>query len=690
MVKLVLRVFGTIVALCALVADSKDGKVAAQVKNPWLEQEPNEPTLAVYEDEDAASAAQRTAAERGMYESEPIIMIAKAWKAELQDIEDFTIPKGLILMTGGKYMKRAEEFIKEKKFAAAVADCLRALMRPGLDPTATEPMTKRLDYVLLRMQRIKEMAEEEARGQEEKYAVHIAETDALAKEWEVILAEDGQLWREIDNSSAFSQPAKVPKEKGKEVAGVDLNMKSSGGEKSLRAKVHEGEDGSHSAFHFCAANGIHDVEEVSKISGYLTQDMQKNNYEAPQHLQMQSAADHLKQGQSLQEEFELGHAGAHYVRGLQAQGATDEEKEDLKTRLLDVLKNHKSAELFRPAWAAKDYQAVINSLKELPASLRSDAVQLILARAYQHSGKVKEALASITSLLNQCDKSGDWLVSEPRLIAAVSGATLALQVGDIEKAKKMYQIVLRNDPEQAHVKKRYKALRGYMKHLTDIEELLNQSKNHDVVKVVDIVQKMLVRVLGEEGAKHAGTRLLLFECKAKSAMTFHDDAIEACNTAIKQFENHDNPDPRRIAEAYAWRAEANRRDNSFDDAVADMQVALTKNPNKKEYQEMLQSAKEEQDNWNKSEEQHGHRGEKHGVFYVNRPIKQMLDLPDNIDELDKETKCKYLKSNFRKMSLRWHPDKAVGGKARAQRKSAEIGEGKGLLEIQWGCKGKRR
>lgn len=74
---------------------------------------------------------------------------------------------------------------------------------------------------------------------------------------------------------------------------------------------------------------------------------------------------------------------------------------------------------------------------------------------------------------------------------------------------------------------------------------------------------------------------------------------------------------------------------------------------------------------------------------MNRPIKQMLELPDNIDELDKETKCKWLKSSFRKMSLRWHPDKAKGGKARAQRKSAEIGEGKGLLELQWGCKGKQ-
>merc|ERR1719453_276170 len=167
----------------------------------------------------------------------------------------------------------------------------------------------------------------------------------------------------------------------------------------------------------------------------------------------------------------------------------------------------------------------------------------------------------------------------------------------------MYQIVLRSDPEQQYVKKRYKVLKQYNKQLTDIEELFKQAKNHDAVKAVERSTKILETVLGKEGAANAGTRLLLFECKAKSAMKFHDDAIEACNTAIKQFENHDNPDPRLIAEAYAWRAEANKRDNSFDDAVADLQVALTKNPNKKEYQEMMEDAKRQQTDWNKSEDQ---------------------------------------------------------------------------------------
>merc|ERR1711865_945486 len=103
----------------------------------------------------------------------------------------------------------------------------------------------------------------------------------------------------------------------------------------------------------------------------------------------------------------------------------------------------------------------------------------MISRCYSKSGKTKEAISSLTGLLNRCDKSGSWLNNEPRLMAAISAAILALRVGDVEKAKKMYQVVLRNDPDQEFVKKRYKPLRTYMQTLKNTDELLKSSKNHD-------------------------------------------------------------------------------------------------------------------------------------------------------------------------------------------------------------------
>jgi len=275
------------------------------------------------------------------------------------------------------------------------------------------------------------------------------------------------------------------------------------------------------------------------------------------------------------------------------------------------------------------------------------------------------------------------------VIAATSGAILAMRLGDIDKAKKMYQIVLRADPEQKRVKTRYQMLKNFVRMLSDIEELLNKSKNHDTIKAVDRANLVLEEVLGKEAAATAGTRLLLFQCKAWSSMKFHDDAIEACNLAIEQLQNHENPDNKRVAEAYIWRAEANSRDESWDDAVADLEVAVAK-VNSQEIHVKLREAKHQQSQWNKSEVQHNRRREEVGHFYVHRPHKKILDLPDNIDELDKEQKCKWLKKHYHKVSLRWHPDKVKGGKRRAERKIREASEAKELLQMQWECRGGRR
>merc|ERR1712190_431408 len=242
----------------------------------------------------------------------------------------------------------------------------------------------------------------------------------------------------------------------------------------------------------------------------------------------------------------------------------------------------------------------------------------------------------------------------------------------------MYQTVLRGEPEQSHCKERYRVLKKFMKLHADIEDILSRKKNHDAVKAVNRSRQVLQAVLGEDAAQTAGTRLLLFECKAKSAMTFHDDAIEACNTAIAQFENHDNPDPRHIAEAHAWRAEANMFDRSYDDAVADYQIAVTKH-SIREYEEGLKRAKEAQSHWNESEEKHDKRRQSLGHFPKNRPWIELLDLPENIEELPQEDKCRRLKKGFHKMSLQWHPDKARAGRKRAQRKTSEITEGKAYL-----------
>lgn len=675
----------------ALWSAAADKVIATLDSGPALNGEKAE----LVDGEDVALLAQRVTDAKNIYDADIVLAVAKSFAQSLQDTDvEYKPPKDLVLRTGGAYSRRADDAIKERRFPAAVADCLRALMRPGIDSTAADVFLKKLSHALLRMERIKEMEAQVSTG-DEKFAEQKAEADALAKDWEVLLAEDEALWQPIEyaNLTVLSEESRG---ESAEIFSTDIQLEMMKNGKQEASKgvgkklsLRDGEDESYAAVQFCAANGIHSPEEVLKLHGSLQSHVSKTSYKAPGHLALGSASAHRERGEAHEAELNLAAAGADYARGILATQDL-EEKEQLSRKLQRVLAAFKGAQTFASSWQAKDCKAALNAAVEIPAEIRSEGVLLMIARCYVREEKIKEAIASLTSLINKCDKDGSWLTTEPRVVASLLGGVLALRVGDIDKAKKFYQLVLRADPDQSFVNKRYKVLKTYARMLTDIEEMVKASKNHDVVKAVAIVQSILEQVLGTKSAIAAGTRLLLFECKAKSAMTFHDEAIEACNTAIKQFENHDNPDPRRIAEAYAWRAEANSFDKSYDDAVADIQMALSKVPNSVEYKEKLQQAKRQQNEWNKSEERHDPRTrEKIGHFYINRPYKEILDIPDNVDELDQEAKCKWVKTGFRKMSLRWHPDKAKGGKARAQRKSAELGEAKGLLEVQWGCKGRR-
>eukprot|EP00746_Dinoflagellata_sp_MGD_P167122 gnl/MRDRNA2_/MRDRNA2_97497_c0_seq1.p1 gnl/MRDRNA2_/MRDRNA2_97497_c0~~gnl/MRDRNA2_/MRDRNA2_97497_c0_seq1.p1 ORF type:complete len:713 (-),score=175.32 gnl/MRDRNA2_/MRDRNA2_97497_c0_seq1:92-2128(-) len=644
--------------------------------------EPKKESL--FDGEDAARAAQRVAESYHVYEPETVLSIAKAFRDELQD-SDYKPPKELILKTGGAYSRRADEALKEKRFADSAADCLRALMRPGLDSTAEGVFMDKLGKAETRLERIYQMKVEEEQADVMKYAEQNAEADALAKEWKTLLDEDTLIWNKVDS---FTLSTGSPSSDA-EVVGVDLDLTTNGEKDKQRCSVRQGQDASHAAFHFCAANGIHSADEVAKLDTMLKQQLAEKKYEVPQDMKVGTAATHIEKGQSHEANFDFGAAGVEYARGLQDPAVSAEQKQELQNRLVSVIGVVNASQQLGGAWQVKDHDRVLAIAGDIPSDFRTDTVQLIIARSKFHKKEIKEAVKSITSLLTNCEKDGQWLAEQPRFIGAIAGAILSLQVGDIDKAKKMYQIVLRDDPDQKHIKLRYKALKTYMRILSDIEDLLAKSKNHDAIKGVERSKRVLEFIMGKDGARNAATRLLQFECKAKSSITQHDEAIEACNTAIEQLENHDNPDPRKIAEAYAIRGEANTKDKSYDDAVADMQMALQKVPNSQDYQEKLEEAKKLQSEWNKSEEQHDRRGRSLGHFTVNRPSEEMLGLPENIEELDQEERCKRLKKSFRAMSLRWHPDKAIGGKKRAQRKSSELSEAKTWLEVKFGCKRNR-
>ena len=80
-------------------------------------------------------------------------------------------------------------------------------------------------------------------------------------------------------------------------------------------------------------------------------------------------------------------------------------------------------------------------------------------------------------------------------------------------------------------------------------------------------------------------------------------------------------------------------------------------------------------NWSSGEDQWEKR----------RDHARVLDLPANVNDLRKESKCKWLKKQHKKLARLWHPDKARGDRLRAERKMREVSEAKEALVQAYGC-----
>ena len=65
---------------------------------------------------------------------------------------------------------------------------------------------------------------------------------------------------------------------------------------------------------------------------------------------------------------------------------------------------------------------------------------------------------------------------------------------------------------------------------------------------------------------------------------------------------------------------------------------------------------------------------------------KILDLPVNLDESSQDVRCKWLKKQYKKMILKWHPDKYKGNKDRGARKMRVVNDAKEALAKKWDCR----
>jgi len=316
-----------------------------------------------------------------------------------------------------------------------------------------------------------------------------------------------------------------------------------------------------------------------------------------------------------------------------------------------------------------------------PTLLRSAAVLVERAKASFRQGKWSSVQRSCGRILQDttCHPHGIWKDERDPVVSCVRmGARAALELGDVEKAKKTYGVALRNDPE-APFKNDMKRLQKLSKHMKNAKKQMDKSYNHKALEAVAEAAAII------EGELHLISHRLqaetsLLTCKLKAKIKHHEAAIDKCEEALEYYMEIVPglvTSPMKLVEVRETLAEAHTKDNNFDEAVKEFRAALT------QLEDVGADANlriEMTRKWRRAQQQ-----EK--AWEERRDHLKVLDMPSNIDRLSTENKCNWLKKQHRKMVTKWHPDKAKSEKrGRAERKFNEVAEANKVLKARWDCK----
>ena len=271
-----------------------------------------------------------------------------------------------------------------------------------------------------------------------------------------------------------------------------------------------------------------------------------------------------------------------------------------------------------------------------------------------------------------------FITGEPKTLALTIGAAAALERGRLDKATRFVQAGLRHDPDSKPLRTQYDGLKELKRRVESIDK---QLKKGMALKTVDLLDEAYgaLDALGEEfeGSRLEAYRATLYlrSCHAFSRVRRHELAKPACDAAVAQDES---------VEAYAARAAALERDDAYDDAVRDWRAAVEAAGGERADAERLQWTDDAGDSFDLRRRLMDCR-RLEDQWEKRRDHARVLDLPANVNDLRKESKCKWLKKQHKKLARLWHPDKARGDRLRAERKMREVSEAKEALVQAYGC-----
>ena len=323
------------------------------------------------------------------------------------------------------------------------------------------------------------------------------------------------------------------------------------------------------------------------------------------------------------------------------------------------------------------------------SSLTSAALAVRGLYASWSTKKYSWILKSVSKIVSRRAGYGSWKAEQPRTMGALLQSKAALFLGDVNKAKRALSSSLQYDPESKVLKEEFSKLKTYTQKIKKADKSLSKGFYKRTEGELDDAQTEMYR-LGLEDSKLLLADLHVRYCKCFTYMKKHERAIESCDKAMKLSEDSVEEikglgiDARRRIDILEARAIAHDKDRNYDEAVSDIRAAIeltsklgVSRDKVQALETKLREAQEAESKWNRLRD---------------RDHVAVLDLPENIDEVkDMKRKCQWLKKAYRKMTVKWHPDrtKETNNQKRAGRKFDEINKAYEVLQAQWGCKGGR-
>ena len=330
--------------------------------------------------------------------------------------------------------------------------------------------------------------------------------------------------------------------------------------------------------------------------------------------------------------------------------------------------------------------------------------KLFAAKCKLRLKKFDESATDAFSILSRIKTTGDWKATDIKYLTVYIGGMSAMKLGDSERALKFYAVCVRNDPDFSLCKDIYKNLNSIKKSMKIVDDKLNDKHPRPALEAMDAVE-IAAKSLGFHGVKSFENDMNVRKCRAAVFKRQLNDAYDYCQNASDYFgvkakmiesdpltgsedgaealleEKVTAEDMLKYAEALRATAELYVADENPKEAKSLAEQALEicranagQSSSSRSLKENLESFVRETHNLVRQYEN-------------NRDYAKILGVPPNLNELTKERQCDFIKKSFKKLALKWHPDKheTNARKKRAARKLNDAAEARDELNDRANC-----